>query len=480
MTYAFAWHRQLHAGPWAHWLALACVSLALLAIPGVLAQTPAHPPAASAPSAAPIYVIPVQGAIGPASASFAVRGMERARKQGAQLIVLQMDTPGGLDKSMRDIIQAILASPVPVATYVYPGGARAASAGTYILYASHIAAMAPGTNLGAASPVAIGIGGPKPEAGPAPASAPASAPATEDTMTRKQMHDASAYIRGLAQLRHRNAEWGERAVREAVSLSADEAVAQKVADIVAADLPTLLQQLDGKQYTAAGAVRTLHTSGAPIVTLEPDWRSRLLAVITDPSVALILMMIGIYGLIFEFSTPGMVVPGIAGAICLLLGLFALQMLPVNYAGLALIAFGVACMVAELFLPTFGAVGIGGIIAFAFGAVMLIDTDVPGFGVPLSLIAGLCGISAVFLFGMSTLLLRARRRPVVSGADTLVGSVGVVVDHVEHGDGNPADGWAMVRGEQWRIHSNRPLVRGQPVRVTGRHGLVLDVTSIHDA
>nr|WP_019450803.1 nodulation protein NfeD [Cupriavidus sp. BIS7] len=449
------------------WLAL---GFALLAISGVQAQ----PPATSTPAVPPVYVIPIQGAISPASASFAMHGIEQARKHGAQLIVIEMDTPGGLDKSMRDIIQAILASPVPVATYVYPGGARAASAGTYILYASHIAAMAPGTNLGAASPVAIGIGGPKPEAGPVPASAPSSAPAAEDTMTRKQMHDASAYIRGLAQLRHRNAEWGERAVREAVSLSADEAVSQHVADMVASDLPALLGQVDGKRIEAAGATRTLHTAGAPVVTLEPDWRSRLLAVITDPSVALILMMIGIYGLIFEFSTPGMVVPGIAGTICLLLGLFALQMLPVNYAGLALIALGVGCMTAELFLPTFGALGVGGIIAFAFGAVMLIDTDVPGFGVPFPLIAALCTISAFFLFGMSTLLLRARRRPVVSGADALVGSVGLVIDDTQ------ADGWAMVHGEQWRIHSIAPLVRGQRIRVTARRGLVLDVTSASDA
>ncbi len=485
MTHAYALHRPPPPGShwhWSHGLALACVSLLLLTVSGALAQRAAPERAISvmASSVAPVYVVPVQGAISPASASFAVRSIERARKQGAQLIVLEMDTPGGLDKSMRDIIQAILASPVPVATYVYPGGARAASAGTYILYASHVAAMAPGTNLGAASPVAIGIGGPRPEAAPAPASAPASAPAGEDTMTRKQMHDASAYIRGLAQLRHRNAEWGERAVREAVSLSADEAVAQKVADLVAPDLPSLLRQLDGRQVEAAGATRTLHTAGAPIVTLEPDWRSRLLAVITDPSVALILMMIGIYGLIFEFSTPGMVIPGIAGAICLLLGLFALQMLPINYAGLALIAFGVGCMVAEVFLPTFGAVGVGGIIAFAFGAVMLIDTDVPGFGVPLSLIGALSGISAVFLFGMSALLLRARRRPVVSGADTLVGSVGVVVTDTETDPTDPTDSWAMVCGEQWRIRSNRPLARGDAVRVTGRHGLVLDVTSIHDA
>jgi membrane-bound serine protease (ClpP class) len=486
MTYAFVWARPMPAA--ANWLRRAIVACLLLAFgfallashgvaaaPGPPTSLPSAPASASARASAPVapvYVIAVKGAIGPASASFAVRGIEQAQQHGAQLIVLEMDTPGGLDKSMRDIIQAILASPVPVATYVYPGGARAASAGTYILYASHIAAMAPGTNLGAASPVAIGIGGAQPETAPGPS--PASAPAAQDTMARKQMHDASAYIRGLAQLRQRNAEWGERAVREAVSLSADEAVAQKVADLVAPDLPALLRQVDGKRIDASGAIRVLHTANAPVVTVAPDWRIRLLAVVTDPSVALILKMIGIYGLIFEFSTPGMVLPGIAGAICLLLGLFALQMLPLNYAGLALIALGVGCMIAELFLPTFGTVGVGGIVAFAFGAVMLIDTDVPGFGVPLSLIAGLCGLSAAFLFGMSAVVLRARRRPVVSGADTLVGGIAVVIDDT------PADGWATIRGEQWRIRGSGPLTRGQRVRITGRRGLVLDVTSIHDA
>lgn len=486
MTYAFVWPRPMPAA--ANWLRRAIVACLLLAFgfallashgvaaaPGPAISLPSAPASASAGASAPVapvYVIAIKGAIGPASASFAVRGIEQAQQHGAQLIVLEMDTPGGLDKSMRDIIQAILASPVPVATYVYPGGARAASAGTYILYASHIAAMAPGTNLGAASPVAIGIGGAQPETAPGPS--PASAPAAQDTMTRKQMHDASAYIRGLAQLRQRNAEWGERAVREAVSLSADEAVAQKVADLVAPDLPALLRQVNGKRIDASGAIRVLHTANAPVVTVAPDWRIRLLAVVTDPSVALILMMIGIYGLIFEFSTPGMVLPGIAGAICLLLGLFALQMLPLNYAGLALIALGVGCMIAELFLPTFGTVGVGGIVAFAFGAVMLIDTDVPGFGVPLSLIAGLCGLSAAFLFGMSAVVLRARRRPVVSGADTLVGGIAVVIDDT------PADGWATIRGEQWRIRGSGPLTRGQRVRITGRRGLVLDVTSIHDA
>lgn len=448
------------------WLVRLAVGLAAI-LPLLAFAQGAAPPPATASGIPPVYVIPIHGAIGPASASFATRGMAQARKHGAQLIVLQMDTPGGLDVAMRDIIQAILASPVPVATFVYPGGARAASAGTYILYASHIAAMAPGTNVGAASPVAIGIGGAKPGDS---TKTPASAPSAEDTMARKQMHDASAYLRGLAQLRQRNAEWAERAVREAVSLSADEAAAQRVVDFVAADVPALLKQIDGKQFQAAGATRVLRTAGAPVVTLEPDWRARLLAVITEPSVALILMMIGIYALMFEFSTPGMVVPGIVGAICLLLGLFALQMLPVNYAGLALIALGIGCMVAELFLPTFGALGVGGIVAFAFGAVMLIDTDVPGFGVPLPLIGALAGISALFLVGMSAMLMRSRRKPVVSGADTIVGSPGVVIDDAQ------ADGWALIHGEQWRVHSDAPLARGQRVRVTGRRGLVLDVVA----
>lgn len=455
-------------------LALACCALAFGGI-----GTAAPPPApTTATATAPVYVIPLKGAVSPASASFVLRGMARAREAGAQLVVLQMDTPGGLDASMRDIIQAILASPVPVATYVSPGGARAASAGTYILYASHLAAMAPGTNLGAATPVQVGIGGPqKPDAlpGASPASAPASAPASGDAMARKQLHDASAYIRGLAQLRGRNAEWAERAVRESVSLSADEALAQRVIDVVAADLPALLAQLDGRKLTTAGGkASTLHTRNAPSVTLEPDWRNRFLAVITEPSVALLLMMIGIYALIFEFSTPGMVVPGIVGAICLLLALFALHMLPVNYAGLALVALGIGCMVAELFLPTFGALGVGGIIAFAFGAVMLIDTDVPGFGVPLPMVLAMSALSAVFVFGMSAMLMRSRKRPVVSGADTLVGSRGELIDDLRD------EGWATVRGETWRVRSTTPLARGTPVLVTARHGLVLEVIAAGSA
>ncbi len=431
-----------------------------------------------------VVVIPVAGAIGPASADFISRGLARAAKDDAELAVIAIDTPGGLDTSMRQIIKAILASPVPVAAFVSPGGARAASAGTYIVYAAHIAAMAPGTNLGAATPIQLG-GGPSlpapPSGAPAtgkPASTPDSRP-SDSTETRKQVHDAAAYIRGLAQLRGRNADWAEHAVRDATSLSANEAVAQHVVDLLARDIPDLLSKVNGRTVVATGhAPHALATAGARIVTLEPDWRSRLLAVVTDPNVALILLTIGMYGLFFEFANPGFVLPGVAGAICLLVGLFALQLLPINYTGLALIFLGIAFLVAEAFLPTFGTLGFGGIIAFAAGALMLIDTEAPGFGVPLPLVAALTATSAAFVFAVSTIALRARRRPVVTGGEALVGSMAEIIDaDLAPATAEPsasAVGWARLHGERWRVSSTVPLAVGSRVRVAGRNGLVLDV------
>jgi len=396
-------------------------------------------------SAAPVVLVPLEGAIGPASAHFARRGIERAAKEGAELVILQIDTPGGLDTSMREVIKAILASPVPVAVFVAPSGARAASAGTFILYAAHIAAMAPGTNLGAASPVSIGGGGISQKDGKK----------EEDTMTRKVTNDAVAYIRGLAELRGRNANWAEKAVREGVSLPAQDALKLKVIDHIAPDVPSLLAKL-GK-------------ADAEVKVLDMDWRTRVLAVITNPTVAYLLVLVGVYALIFEFMSPGLVLPGVVGAIALLLALYALHLLPVNYAGLALMLLGIAFMVAEAFLPSFGAIGVGGIVAFVLGSLLLIeDTELPGFEIPYALIAGVTAASAGFLILVLGMLLKSRRRAVVSGREEMLGATGEALGDFD------AEGWARVHGEQWKVRSSRPVRRGQRLRVTAMEGLVLQV------
>jgi membrane-bound serine protease (ClpP class) len=440
----------------------------------------------AAHAAAGVGLLTIDGVIGPANADYVVHGIARSAEQGQQLLILKMDTPGGLDTAMREVIKAILTSPVPVATYVAPSGARAASAGTYILYASHVAAMAPGTNLGAATPVEIGLGQ-QPEQGrdqngksegqrkpDKTTGGAAGAPATGSPMERKQLNDAAAYLRGLAQMRGRDAAWAERAVRESVSLTAEEALKQNVIEYVAPDVPSLLAQLDGKTLTALGQARRLDTKGVVPVEFAPDWRTRLLATITHPSVALLLMSIGIYGLVFEFMNPGFVAPGVIGAICLLVALYALQLLPVNYAGLALVMLGLMLMVAEAFLPSFGVVGLGGLVAFVTGALMLIDTDLPGLGIPPALIGTLGLASALLLYGTARLALATRKRPVTSGAAALIG-VTARVESVAQTGGR--EGWIRIEGELWQAASGLPLSPSQTVKVVGRRGLTLDVVPV---
>jgi membrane-bound serine protease (ClpP class) len=434
--------------------------------------------AGESPVAPPVFALRIDGAIGPVTAEQVARSLERAARERAQLVVLQIDTPGGLDTAMRSIVKDILASPVPVAVFVSPQGARAASAGTYILYSAHVAAMSPATNLGAATPIAIGL--PMPGAGGQPAGRPASAAAASesspDTSTAKSVNDATAYIRGLAQLRGRDVAWAEQAVREAVSLPAQDALSRKVIDLIAVDLNDLLHQLDGRELTLgpsrAGSVK-LATSQIAVVTLGPDWRVRLLAVISEPSLVLMLLMIGVYGLLFEFMNPGYVAPGVIGGVCLLLALWGLQMLSVNYAGLALILLGVAFFVAEAFVPSFGALGIGGVIAFALGALLLIDSDLPGFAIPWPLIGALALVSAAIVIGVARMAAKARRRPVVSGSPRMIGALGEVI---EFGSG---EGWATVEGERWQVRAAQPLRLGQRVRVTRVDGLTLEVSAVSE-
>ncbi len=413
-----------------------------------------------------VRLLEVSDAIGPAVADYVVRGIDAAEAAGEPLVILRLDTPGGLDASMRVIVQRILAAEIPVVTWVAPSGARAASAGTFIMYASHVAAMAPATNLGAATPVAIGATGSGKPQGEGDEADGKSKPGT--SMERKAINDATAYIHGLAELRGRNVEWAERAVTEAASLSAEEAVQQNVVDLVVADLDGLVEALEGRVVKVGKREVTLATADLEVEVQAPDWRSELLAIITNPNVAYMLMLLGIYGIFFELANPGAIVPGVIGAIALVLALYAFHVLPVNYAGVALVLIGMAFMVAEVFMPSFGALGIGGLAAFVAGSIILLDTEVAAFSLSLPLVVALALTSLAFMMFVTGLALRQRRRPVVSGREELIGSRGEALEAFA------GEGRVHAHGETWSARSRVPVGAGQPVRITAIDGLVLEV------
>jgi membrane-bound serine protease (ClpP class) len=408
----------------------------------------------------------IKGPIGPAVSDYVIRGIKKAEEDHATIIILQMDTPGGFDHSMRDIIKNILSSSIPVVSYVAPGGSRAASAGTYILYASHIAAMAPTTNLGAATPIQV-----EEEPSPQEKEEEKEKPLPTDTLERKMVNDAAAYIKALADRHGRNAEWAEEAVREAVSLTAKEALEISVIDLVAASHADLLLQLDGREVVMETGRVTLAAEGLVIEPFEPDWRTKILTVITDPNVAYILMLLGIYGLIYELANPGFILPGIVGTICLLLALYTFQILPINYAGLALIILGVTFLIAEAFVPSFGALGIGGIVAFVVGSVILMDEE--GMRISLYLIGSTALVSAGFLLWLMSRLFTMRRKKVITGAEEMIGITGEALEDFTE------EGRVWVHGESWQAQSSAPVKKGQKIKVTAKEGLLLKIKIIQE-
>ena len=461
-----------------------------------------------------VWLVDLDGAVGPASTDLVIRAIEDAGAAAAMALVIRMDTPGGLDKSMRDLVKAILAAEIPVITYVSPSGARAASAGTYIAYASHIAAMAPATNIGSSTPVSIAPQSPPPrtpnpfapqpetpaapdggegeaetaaeggEAGDAGQSGnsgdaerdgaggerPAAerAPPPADAMTRKVVNDAVAYLQSLAELRGRNIEWAEKTVRDGANLRASAALEQNVIDIVAPNLAVLLQELDGREIEIGDEVRTLATAEAELVRVETDWRHELLSVITDPSIAYGLLIVGVYLLMLEFYNPGTFFPAVTGIICLLLGAYGLQMLPVNYAGLALIAVGIGMLVLEVMTPTYGVLGVGGVVAFVIGSIILVDSDLPGYQLPIAIIAGFAATTGGIAFFIVGAAVRARRRKMVSGVEAMVGGSALVLDDFQ------GEGAVRAFGEIWRAASEMPLEKDTRVRITRVEGLILGV------
>ncbi len=414
------------------------------------------------------YLVEIDGAIGPVTQELIKRGIDNAEAEGADMVIIQMNTPGGLDHSMREIIKAILGAHIPVITYISPQGSRAASAGTYILYASHIAAMAPATNLGAATPVQIG-GLPKVPGDPSRDKGEQKGNEGKTSMEKKIINDAAAYIRGLARLRGRNEIWAEQAVRQAASLTAEVALEKNVIDIVADDLSALLKQLDGRQIDVKGQTITLDTDALIIERISPDWRSNLLAIITNPNIAYLLMLVGIYGLLIEFSNPGVILPGVVGSICLLLALYAFQVLPINYAGLALLGMGLVFIISEIFVSSGGILGMGGVVAFTVGSIMLFDDEY--IAVSLPLIGGTALVAAGFMLWILNRFSTLRHRQVVSGAEYMIGRTGTVLADFT------GRGRVEIDGESWLADTAVAVSAGQKIRISAMNKLVLKIEPV---
>ena len=450
---------------WREWL-LAIVALLLLGWSQAAAAQDEPQAAQETPASyQQVWQLKISGVIGPASSDLLIRTIDDAASAPVHLLLVTLDTPGGLDTSMRAMIHKILASTVPVVMYVHPKGARAASAGTYLLYASHVAAMSPATNLGAATPVQIGM----PNQPTRPGEKEQQQPTAQSAMQKKIINDAVAYIRGLAALHGRNADWAEQAVREGVSLDSGQAVEQSVVDLVALDVNDLLQQLEGRVIQVRDQDYQLNPTGLEIVVLELDWRYEFLSTITNPNVAYILMLIGIYGLLLEFYNPGVGLPGIIGAISLLTALYALQLLPISYAGLALIVLGLALMIMEALSPSFGIFGMGGVAAFVLGSIMLMDTELPEFQIALPLIAAFAMASVVICIFALYMALKSRKSPVVSGLGVLVGQSALTLCPVHE------NGKVRLNGEIWNARSPQPIAANTEVVVRAVEGLTLDVT-----
>jgi len=447
------------------WLRLV---MALVYLLGGLALVAIGPSIGQQANNGPVLVFDVKGVIGFTSADYLKRAVQRAQDENASLIIMRIDTPGGLVSSTREMIQTILASPIPIVGYVAPSGARAASAGTYLMYASHLAAMAPATHLGAATPIQMG----------APGTTPPTQPSKDEknddgqagAAERKLMNDAVAYLRGLAELRNRNADWAEKAVREGATLTANQALQENVIEIVAPDLRELLAAVDGRSVTTSAGPVTLATRDKPIIQVDPSWHIQVLQVIADPNVAFILLLIGIYGILFELLNPGAIFPGVIGGISLVLALTALTVLPTNLGGVALLLLGIALLAGEAFTPGFGIMGIGGIVAFILGGLFLFDPDQVDvdFSVSTPLIIGAAIASAGILAGVLGVAVRSRQREVRTGAEQLIGSSGEVVQW------SGQTGRVRVHGETWGARSGSVLLEGDPVVVTDREGLTLIV------